>query len=161
PRPRGRHDHHAWHAQTGTPERRRLVRGEDGPHVQGSGAGPFGLPAVHKARATVVEVLVGSSSHDALERRCRISRRAGHDYGLLSLVVRRARRMRSSFFRCFPFVLIQLASLTPALATPPSPDHPIVGTWYVYVTDTDCVETWEIRADGTTHNFSGAEESFS
>ena len=64
-------------------------------------------------------------------------------------------------FRYLPFLLIQLASLTPALATPPPPKHPIVGTWDVYVTGTDCVETWEIRADGTTHNFSGAEESFS
>lgn len=56
---------------------------------------------------------------------------------------------------------VQLAAATLCVAKPPPPGHSIVGTWRVYVAHTECVETWEIRADGTTHNFSGSEESFS
>jgi len=55
----------------------------------------------------------------------------------------------------------QLGAAALCVAKPPPPGHPILGTWRVYVADTECVETWEIRADGTTHNFSGSEESFS
>ncbi len=46
-------------------------------------------------------------------------------------------------------------------AVPPPPGHPVIGTWNLYAANTDCVETWEFRADGTTPNFSGSEESFS
>ena len=57
--------------------------------------------------------------------------------------------------------VVQFTAATLCMAKPPPPGHPIVGTWHVYAADTECVETWEIRADGTTHNFSGSEESFS
>jgi hypothetical protein len=47
------------------------------------------------------------------------------------------------------------------LARPPVSGHPIVGTWQLSTPGTTCKETWEFRADGTTHNVSGTEESTS
>jgi hypothetical protein len=46
-------------------------------------------------------------------------------------------------------------------ARPPALGHPIIGTWHLSVPGTVCQETWEFRADGTTHNVSGSEESTS
>jgi hypothetical protein len=47
------------------------------------------------------------------------------------------------------------------LARPPISGHPIVGTWQLSTPGSTCQETWQFRADGTTHNVSGAEESTS
>ena len=47
------------------------------------------------------------------------------------------------------------------LASAAPPDHPIVGVWHVYPYGSTCVETWDIRADGTTHNVSADQESLS
>lgn len=47
------------------------------------------------------------------------------------------------------------------LAEPPGSSNAMVGTWILAVPETGCRETWEFRADGTTHNQSGSEESTS
>ena len=47
------------------------------------------------------------------------------------------------------------------LARPPASGHPIVGTWHLSTPGATCEETWRFRADGTTQNISGAEESTS
>lgn len=53
----------------------------------------------------------------------------------------------------------------PALAQPtrgpqgPASDHPILGIWRLAVPDTDCLETYRFRADGTTLVTSAAEIS--
>jgi hypothetical protein len=47
------------------------------------------------------------------------------------------------------------------LARPPVSGHPIVGTWHLSTPGTTCIETWQFRADGTSQNISGAEETTS
>src|SRR5262249_8640379 len=64
-------------------------------------------------------------------------------------------------FRSMRSALVYLVATAPCVAAPSTPGHPIIGVWSVYLADTACAETWDIRADGTTHNVSGAEESFS
>ena len=56
---------------------------------------------------------------------------------------------------------ISLMSAVTCLAAPPSPGHPIVGTWQVHGPGTDCIESWYFGPDGTTHNQSGDEDSYS
>lgn len=46
-------------------------------------------------------------------------------------------------------------------AAPPAPGHPIIGTWRFYISGFNCTETLDFRPDGTAHDFSGAEETFS
>jgi hypothetical protein len=46
-------------------------------------------------------------------------------------------------------------------ARPPTYGHPIIGTWHLSMPGTTCQETWQFRADGTTQNVSGSEESTS
>jgi hypothetical protein len=49
-----------------------------------------------------------------------------------------------------------------ACAAGPAPiarDHPIIGVWRFEVPDTGCVETYIVRADGTTATVSAAERS--
>ncbi len=49
-----------------------------------------------------------------------------------------------------------------ATALKPTPlphDHPMVGVWHFEVPDSECVETYVIRADGTTAVVSGDERS--
>jgi hypothetical protein len=46
-------------------------------------------------------------------------------------------------------------------ARPPISAHPIIGTWQLSTPGSTCQETWQFRADGTTQNVSGAEESTS
>ena len=48
-----------------------------------------------------------------------------------------------------------------AVATPPAPGHPVLGTWRVSTPETSCVETWDFFPDGTTHNRSADEDSYS
>ena len=45
-----------------------------------------------------------------------------------------------------------------ARASPPGPDHPIVGTWTLTLGNTPCMETYEFRADGTSRVTSGFEQ---
>jgi hypothetical protein len=47
------------------------------------------------------------------------------------------------------------------LARPPVSGHSIVGTWRLSTPGTTCIETWRFRADGTSQNISGAEETTS
>ena len=56
-----------------------------------------------------------------------------------------------------------LAVLAPALAyaSPPSANHPILGTWRVTNPQNACVEILEFRADGTSRDKSGDEQSSS
>ena len=44
-------------------------------------------------------------------------------------------------------------------AAPPPPDHPIIGTWRLWLPGSACIETYEYRADGTAHTLSAAEET--
>lgn len=60
---------------------------------------------------------------------------------------------------CVCIALACAAAATLGSAKPPSPGHPIVGLWHVL--GSQCTETWDIRADGTTYNLSGPEESYS
>lgn len=46
-------------------------------------------------------------------------------------------------------VLMCLSSAAPA-ADALRPDHPLLGTWALQIPNRACVETYEIRADGTT-----------
>lgn len=50
-----------------------------------------------------------------------------------------------------------VTATTVAQAAPLRADHPIIGTWRIVVPDTDCSETYRIRADGTTLVFSNEE----
>jgi hypothetical protein len=45
-------------------------------------------------------------------------------------------------------------------AAPPSPGHPILGTWQLLLPGSRCTETYEYRPDGTAHTLSAAEETF-
>ncbi len=56
---------------------------------------------------------------------------------------------------------ILIFAVTVCSASPPRPLHLIIGTWRLYVPEANCIETWEFRADGTSHNYSGSEESIS
>ncbi len=56
---------------------------------------------------------------------------------------------------------ILIFAVTLCSASPPRPLHLIIGTWRLYVPEANCIETWEFRADGTSHNYSGSEESIS
>lgn len=56
---------------------------------------------------------------------------------------------------------VLIAVATPCDAGPPRVGHPIIGTWRLYAQDGSCIETWEFRPDGTSHNYSGLEESTS
>jgi hypothetical protein len=44
-------------------------------------------------------------------------------------------------------------------AVPPPAGHPILGTWQLVLPVSKCVETYEYRADGTSHSVSAAEET--
>jgi len=50
-----------------------------------------------------------------------------------------------------------LAGQSPA--APPAPAHPLIGTWQLSLPGTQCVETYEYRADGTAHTLSAEEET--
>ncbi len=41
----------------------------------------------------------------------------------------------------------------------PPPGHPLVGTWELVLPGAKCVETYDYRADGTSHTVSAAEET--
>jgi len=56
---------------------------------------------------------------------------------------------------------ILIFAVTLCSASPPRPLHLIIGTWRLYAPEANCIETWEFRADGTSHNYSGSEESIS
>jgi hypothetical protein len=56
---------------------------------------------------------------------------------------------------------VLIAATTLCYASPPGIGHPIIGTWRLYAQEGSCIETWEFRADGTSHNYSGLEESTS
>ncbi|HTC50453.1 MAG TPA: hypothetical protein VK700_00795 [Steroidobacteraceae bacterium] len=58
-------------------------------------------------------------------------------------------------------VAVWFFGATFGFAEPPTGGTPIVGLWQVVGANAKCVETWNFRADGTSHNFSGSEESFS
>jgi hypothetical protein len=47
------------------------------------------------------------------------------------------------------------------LARPPVSGHPIIGTWRLSTPGTTCKETWQFRADGTSRNVSGDEDTTS
>lgn len=53
--------------------------------------------------------------------------------------------------------LAAIALAATADAAPLRADHPLIGTWRIAVPDTDCSETYRIRADGTTLVFSNEE----
>ena len=44
-------------------------------------------------------------------------------------------------------------------ASPPAADHPLLGTWQLVLPVSKCVETYEYRADGTSHTVSAGEET--
>jgi hypothetical protein len=44
-------------------------------------------------------------------------------------------------------------------AGPPPAGHPLVGTWELVLPGSKCVETYDYRADGTSHTVSAAEET--
>lgn len=47
-------------------------------------------------------------------------------------------------------------------ASPPAPGHPLLGTWQLRLPGvSECVETYEILPDGTTHTKSAEEETVS
>jgi hypothetical protein len=54
---------------------------------------------------------------------------------------------------------VLIAASTLCYSSPPKAGHPIIGTWRLYVQQTSCIETWEFRTDGTSHNYSGSEDS--
>jgi hypothetical protein len=48
---------------------------------------------------------------------------------------------------------------TAATAAAPPAGHPLVGTWELVLPGSRCVETYDYRADGTSHTLSAAEET--
>lgn len=56
---------------------------------------------------------------------------------------------------------VLIAATTLCNGSPPRVGHPIIGTWRLYAQGASCIETWEFRADGTSHNYSGLEQSTS
>jgi hypothetical protein len=57
-------------------------------------------------------------------------------------------------------VLLAMAMLVgEAVAGPPVPDHPILGTWTFTIPDGHCSETYEFRADGSLLTSSGEARS--
>jgi hypothetical protein len=46
-----------------------------------------------------------------------------------------------------------------AAAGPPPAGHPLLGTWELVLPGSKCVETYDYRADGTSHTVSAAEET--
>lgn len=62
--------------------------------------------------------------------------------------------------RMCALILVAASAMTAAamaVATPLRADHPFIGTWRIVVPDTDCSETYRVRADGTTLVFSKEE----
>lgn len=56
-------------------------------------------------------------------------------------------------------VSLSLSLALPADAAPLRPDHPLIGTWILYLTSQSCEETYVIREDGSTVVWSGQEIS--
>jgi hypothetical protein len=56
---------------------------------------------------------------------------------------------------------VQIFAATVCCANPSKSVHLIIGTWRLYAPEANCIETWEFRPDGTSHNYSGLEESIS
>ena len=61
--------------------------------------------------------------------------------------------------RLAKFAALLVSASASALAAAPAPSHPIVGTWSFALPNTSCVETYQIRADGTAHITSAEEVS--
>nr|WP_315258229.1 hypothetical protein [uncultured Duganella sp.] len=59
--------------------------------------------------------------------------------------------------RMCAFMLAAITAAATAQAAPLRADHPFIGTWRIAVPDTDCSETYRVRADGTTLVFSKEE----
>jgi hypothetical protein len=54
-------------------------------------------------------------------------------------------------------MISNLCDAQSGVKTPLPADHPLVGTWKLNVPTTNCYETYQVLADGTTHVTSGEE----